>query len=259
VLSLVGDGDVAPGCPKVLHFHIADGLPERAQLYLRGGTISSLWYSELAQHTHDLNIVVGGDEWVVDFDHSHGLDGETEPAGAHRHTFWMDGADAKNLGGFEIASNPFDEGNSRKMLENDPDSPMLLSKEHSHALTNVTIGDPDRTTYTITPEFGASSIEEAGMGPGVRGRRAYSYFKELKVKLDGTVVTDKILEQLPTLAQLGVGESTTPDSEAFVTEGTAAIDLLLLGVDLLPGAHTLELLVPDSKGGGKLFYALYVD
>ena len=56
-----------------------------------------------------------------------------------------------------------------------------------------------------------------------------------------------------------MGESTTPDSEPFVTEGTAAIDLLLLGVDLLPGAHKLELVVPDKKGGGKVFYALYVD
>jgi hypothetical protein len=259
VLSLVGDGDVAPGCPKVLHFHIADGLPERAQLYLRGGTISSLWYSELAEHTHDLNIVVDGGSWVVDFDHSHALEGETELAGAHRHTFWIDGANAKNLGGFEIAENPFDESNSRKILKDDPDSPLLLSEEHSHALTNVTIGDPDRTTYTITPGFGASNIELAGMGPGVRGKRAYSYFKELSVKLDGTAVTNNILEQLPALAQLGVGESTTPDSETFVTEGTAAIDLLLLGVDLLPGAHSLEFVVPDGKGGGKLFYALYVD
>ena len=59
--------------------------------------------------------------------------------------------------------------------------------------------------------------------------------------------------------QLGVGESTTPDSEAFVTDGTPAIDVLLLGVDLLPGAHKLEFSVPTGKGGGKLFYELYVD
>ncbi len=38
VLSLVGDGDVAPDCPKVLHFHIADGLPgARPALSARSG------------------------------------------------------------------------------------------------------------------------------------------------------------------------------------------------------------------------------
>jgi len=72
-------------------------------------------------------------------------------------------------------------------------------------------------------------------------------------------VTEKILEQLPSLAQLGVGESPTPDSEPFVTEGTGVIDMLLLGVDLLPGAHKLEFIVPNGSGGGKLFYELYLD
>ena len=107
VLSLVGDGDVAPGCPKVLHFHIADGLPERAQLYLRGGTISSLWYSELAKHNHDLNIVVDGGGLASSTSiTAPRLDGETERAGAHRHAFWIDEANGKNDGGFE-SPNPY--------------------------------------------------------------------------------------------------------------------------------------------------------
>jgi len=139
-----------------------------------------------------------------------------------------------------------------------PNNSLFNGGSHHHDVT-LTLGPPDPLTTTITPGFGSSSIADTGMGPGVRGKKAYTYFKELKVKLDGTVVTEKILEQLPSLAQLGVGESPTPDSEPFVTEGTGAIDMLLLGVDLLPGAHKLEFIVPNGSGGGKLFYELYLD
>jgi hypothetical protein len=242
----------------VLRFHIADGLPERAQLYLRGATITPLWYSELAKHDHELKIDVTGGSWTVNFDHTHPMEGETDPGGAHRHKIRADGANAQNDGGFKLAENPWDNGNSVE-VDADVHSPLLLSSEHSHGLENVTIGAPTRTTDTITPNFSNSNIGNTGKGPGLRTGVAYTYFKELTVRLDGTRVTEKILEQLPALAQLGVGESTTPDSEAFVVDGTSAIDLLLLGVDLLPGAHTLEFSVPPGKGGGKLFYELYVD
>ena len=262
VLSLVGDDDVAADNAKVLHFHIADGLPERAQLYLRGGEISSLWYSELAKHGHTLNIDVKGSHWVVDFDHTHSFDpaSQTDAVDAHRHAIWVANDGEQNQGGFKVADSAWTESNSEQIEVDANGSPLVKGGGHFHKLSGVTIGDADKTTYTITPDFSGSSIEETGAGPGVRpGRRAYSYFKELKVKLDGTPVTDKILEQIPTLAQLGIGESSTPDSEPFVTEGTAAIDLFLLGVDLLPGAHKLEFVVPNGKGGGKLFYALYID
>src|SRR4029450_7665360 len=139
---------------------------------------------------------------------------------------------------------------SVEILDN-RNNPMKLSKEHSHGLDNVIVGAPSKTSDTITPDFSKSNIGNRGKGPGVRPGAAYTYFKELTVRLDGTPVTAKILEQLPALTQLGVGESTTPDSESFVTDGTGAIDVLLLGVDLLPGAHKLEFTVPPGKGGGK--------
>jgi hypothetical protein len=259
VLSLAGDSDVAEECPKILHFHISDGLPERAQLYLRGAKITPLWYSELAKHDHELKIDVQGGSWTVNFDHSHSLEGVTDPAGDHRHEFWVDEKNAQNDGGFELAENKFTEDNSIVMPSNDPGSPLEPSGPHFHELENVTIGTPSRTTDTITPDFSASGIGKTGMEPGLRTGDAYTYFKELKITLDGTPVTEKMLEQLPGFVQLGVGESTTPDSEAFVTDGTPAIDVLLLGVDLLPGAHKLEFSVPTGKGGGKLFYELYVD
>lgn len=257
-LSLSGDSDVAEDCPKVLYFHIADGLPERAQLYLRGAEFTPLWYSELAKHDHELNIDVSGGSWTVNFNHEHSFEGETELDGAHRHKFWADGTTGQHDGAFKVAGNPWTNTNSVEILANSQ-SPIEPSSEHSHKLDNVTIGSPSRTTDTITPDFSKSNIGNRGKGPGVRPGAAHSYFKEVTVRLDGTLVTAKILEQLPAFAQLGVGESTTPASEAFVADGTPAIDMLLLGVDLLPGAHKLEFTVPPGKGGGKLYYELYLD
>jgi hypothetical protein len=261
VLSLVGDGDVAPDCPKVLHFHVADGLPERAQLYLRGGKISSLWYSELAKHTHELDLTIAGvNPWRVDFSHTHTLLGAMTESGAHRHSYHKD--NANDAGGIKHSSAAWQtDPNDFKVKENDGTNPIEISGAHTHDLSTLTFSEPTpSSSFTLTPDFSKSSIEASGMEPGMRGgQRAYDYFKELKIKLDDTEVTENILEQLATLAQLGVGESTTPDSEPFVTDGTAAIDLLLVGVDLLPGAHTLEFVVPNGKGGGKLFYALYID
>jgi len=259
VLSLVGDGDVAPECPKVLHFHIADGLPERVQLYLRGGRISSLWYSELAEHGHDINVRVADEGvWHIGFDHTHTLIGQMNESGEHQHTYKR--SKASQTGGVEHGDADWTEADG-KFFEGDSVNPILSSGKHAHDLTSITLSEPDPTLdLTLEPNFSTSNVEKTGMEPGVReSENPYTYFKELRVKLDGVAVTDKILEQLPTFTQLGVGESTTPDSEPFVTEGTAAIDLLLLGVDLLPGAHKLELVVPDKKGGGKIFYALYVD
>ena len=259
VLSLAGDADVAPDCPKVLHFHVADGLPERALLYLRGGTISSLWYSELAKHTHDINIVVDGNDWVVDLSHEHSTEGQvTESDGVHRHGYWKDGTAAEG-GGLEQAGGTASDSNSRHLTPEDTNNALFNGGSHFHDV-NLTLGAAVPSSTTLTPGFGSSTIGETGMEPGVRpSKNAYTYFKELKVKLDGTPVTDKILQQIPSFAQLGVGSSTTPDSEPFVTDGTPAIDLLLLGVDLLPGAHKLEFVVPNGNGGGKLFYEMYVD
>lgn len=259
VLSLVGDGDVAPECPKVLHFHIADGLPDRVQLYLRGGSISSLWYSELAKHDHVINVkVVDEEAWHVGFDHTHTLIGQMNESGEHQHTYKR--SKASQTGGVEHGDTDWEESDG-KYFEGDSVNPIVTSGKHVHDLSSVTLSQPDQTLdLHLEPDFSASSVRQTGMEPGVRpGQSPYTYFKELKVKLDGVAVTDKILEQLPALAQLGVGEATPAENEPFVKKGTDAIDLLLLGVDLLPGAHTLEFVVPDQKGGGKLFYALYVD
>ena len=256
---MTGDADVAPGNPKVLHFHIADGLPERAVLYLRGGTISSLWYSELARHGHRLAIASGDIDWDIPLSHTHSFEATISEVDSHKHGYQKQ--NSGDQGAFRLSHDPYkDDANTFPVTNEDSTNAMFMNGGHHHDLTATTIGTADPSRVTITPDFEALSIDESGIGPGVRpGQRPYSYFKELKVKLDGTPVTEKILEQVPALAQLGVGESTTPDSEPFVTDGTSAIDLMLLGVDLLPGAHKLEFVVPDGKGGGKLFHELYID
>ena len=74
---------------------------------------------------------------------------------------------------------------------------------------------------------------------------------------DGVIVTN---------AHVVAGEDdttvTTPSGEevdATAVHFDTRNDLAILGVDLLPGAHSLEFVVPPGQGGGKLYYELYVD
>ena len=263
-LALVGEHDIAPGNAKQLLFHLADGLPDRVTLYLKGGQFTALWYSELPLHRHPFEIRVKNDKIDLDISHGHSLTGQMSTDGGHRHAYWKGDKNERNAidhWGDDVqqlnAGAP--PSQSRIQPENDADNPFLISGKHLHDVSNIKVGASDKPSYTITPDFSTSHIDDSGMGPGVRKGVAYNYFQQITVKLDSVDITPKILDQLQTFAQLGVGTSATPDKEPFVKDGTPAIDLLMLGVDLLPGAHTLEFSVPPGKGGGKLYYNLYVD
>jgi len=263
-LALVGEADIAPGNIKRLLFHIADGLPDRAILYLKGGQFTAFWYSELAKHTHGLHVKIPNDQWVIDLTHSHLLTGQLQVDGGHKHAYWK--GDKNERTGIDHWGDDVQALNSgtppnqsRVQPEADADNPFLVSGAHTHDVSKIAVGPPDKTSFTLKPDFSPSFLDSTGQGPGVRSGNAYDYFQAMAVKLDGVDVTAKILQQMPTFAQLGVGASVTPSSEPFVKDGTPAIDVALLGVDLLPGAHTLEFSVAPTKGGGKVYYNLYID
>ncbi|MFL6623133.1 MAG: hypothetical protein ACJ8NR_11125 [Sulfurifustis sp.] len=256
-LALVGEDDIAPGVAKLLRFHIADGFPDRVILYLKGGVFTPFWYSEIAKHTHTPRVRVKDNQLVVNINHTHTIEGQMSKDGGHKHSYWK--ADKDESGGIDHTNTPIGHHDTRLEKEDDPDNPFVVSGAHQHDLSNIKVSAPNPTSFTLVPDFSPSTIDDTGHGAGMRVGAAYDYFKEMAVKLDGVDVTAQILAQMPTFAQLGVGNSATPANEAFVKDGTPAIDLSILGIDLLPGAHTLEFSVPPGKGGGKLYYNLYID
>lgn len=255
-MSIVGEHDIAPGNPKVLRFHVADGLPDRAVLYLKGGEFSPLWYSELPSHTHKVNVKVKDNNLPIDFNHSHAMEGQVAKDGAHVHSYWHQAA----TGGGGVLQGPADPSTwpNNVVAENDPHNFLRESGAHTHDLSQIKIGAPIPASITLTPDFATSSVDPTGLGPGARGAPAYRYFQEMEVKLDTVPVTQEMLQQTA-LVQLGIGASQNPEQDPFVAQGTPAIDLTMVNLALGPGEHTLEFIVPAGKGGGKLYYNLYID
>jgi hypothetical protein len=86
-LALEGEKDLDAKNPKQLYFRIAGGAPNRAALYLRGSRFSSLFYTELGKHTHDLNVETSAAPAIPAHSHTLNLTAlktTEEPGHAHR-------------------------------------------------------------------------------------------------------------------------------------------------------------------------------
>jgi hypothetical protein len=273
VLALEGEKDIDADNPKEVIFHVRGGFPSAATLVLQSRPFSSLHYTELAPHTHDLNLVLA----------------EQPGQPAHRHALaaiqTSDELDPSIIG-FTAFCHAGDEGDYALRLwkpanflhQGDLDNgdvPWdLADKAHLRAVNTLhhhTIAAGQQTNEAgavpdHTHAFTTKSAEEVGQQPpggggAVRPGDAYSYFGDLKVELDGTDITENILVQLkaggtdwPTLRLGAEGDAT----HVIVAKGTGDIDLLRLpGVDLVPGQHSLKF--TPSAGGGQLHYNLYVE
>jgi hypothetical protein len=270
-ISLEGEKDVALGNAKLLHFHIDGGFPESAKLHLRARAFNSLYYTELARHTHPVAL----DTQSAGFRaaHSHAIDlttlqiGDAVPA-EHRHEIWAPSDDGEH-GSIDIGDDddPTDfrltgEGGvrgGRALME------VKKSGAHTHnvELGNVPPSGPGGEIPTHTHAVNGNTASR-GFAPGLRnGANALTYVDDLHVLLDGQDVTALIRAQLASRpgqagawATLGDG---SPNHALAAPEGTGQIDLLRLGVELGLGTHTLEFRVLQANVGGNLQYNLYVD
>jgi hypothetical protein len=136
---------------------------------------------------------------------------------------------------------------------------------HSHALNNIIVNNtPLEVNVTLT---GSATVNNTGVTDHdirVGNKKALTYFKGLKIKLNGVSVTDLILDQLrakPGQAadwpELGDG---LPSHKLASSEGTGEIDLLKLGVEIGLGSHKLEFFLDPAiaDNGGNLQYNLYL-
>jgi hypothetical protein len=85
--ALEGEKDIDSANSKVIHFQVRGGIPDVCLLFLWGGAISSLLYTELGSHAHKIGSVVA-DSTASDLgNHSHGGgSGLSDAAGMHNHT-----------------------------------------------------------------------------------------------------------------------------------------------------------------------------
>jgi hypothetical protein len=272
-LALEGEKDISADNPKELIFHIRNGFPTAATLVLRSRPFSTLHYTEMPPHTHDLNLVLNTVPGQVAHTHTLGAittSDDLDPnqigftglchagdEGDYSFRIWKP-ANYLKQGSLENGDVPWDLKDKAKLTAS--------NTLHHHTIaagqqTNAAGAVPDHT-HTFTTKV-AATVGQApsGGGGGPRTGTAYDYFADLKVEVDGVDVTEQILAQLkaggvdwPTVRLGALGDQT----HVLVTKGTGDIDLLRLsGVDLAPGPHMIRF--TPAAGGGQLHYNLYVE
>jgi hypothetical protein len=267
-ISLEGEKDIDASNPKVLYFHINGGVPDTVTLYLRGSQFSTLFYSELGQHTHNNTLTVTQTTFPK---HHHTLGTAATTGNATQNS-------GKNLG---LSASTWNDDNDvsvrlwnggddhRQRLDltqinsNDgqPVVALVNFSAHTHGFPSGAQTDDSDPVPLMPPTLTNAA---AGLTPpsARTSGQPLSYVKDLAVLYDGQDVTTQILKQLngndptnwPSTATLGDGTNTHP----LVVNGTGSIDLTQLGLDFTPGEHSLTFQVAGTGVGGQIKYNLYV-
>jgi hypothetical protein len=268
-LSLEGEKDIDSANPKVLYFHVDGGYPSEVTLYLRARKFSSLYYTELGRHSHQLKFNTGpGGEASA---HSHAIDLSTlvlADDGEHRHEIWA-GSDDGESGSLDFGDD--DDPNSymatgaggdrggRGMMEVKP------SGKHSHKVQPGTVPSKTGDAGALAAHSHAIDTNSAttGVQPDARSTgNALTFVDDLHVFVDGQDITPQLLQQLgskPGQAAMWAKLGNGSNAHAIASpDGTGAIDLLKLGIEIGLGQHKLEFRLNQPNVGGNLQYNLYV-
>jgi hypothetical protein len=237
----------------VLYFHVDGGYPSEVVLYLRARKFNSLFYTELGKHGHTASVTINNASIVLTHNHTTAAS-ETDPAGGHGHSLLIDVKEAK--------------GDPRGVDMQDvsdcdwlPD-PISTVGDHKHGITKLQIDNwvkTDTHGHTGGVTVNSNGVTDVNARTGVS---ALTYVNDLKIFLDGQDISAQVLQQLSAKpgqaanwAKLGDGTN----AHALASpDGTGAIDLLKLGIEIGLGQHKLEFRVGQPNVGGGLQYNLYV-
>ena len=256
-IALEGEKDIDQRNPKTLYFHIDGGVPNFVTLYLRSDAFSSLYYTELGQHTHDIQL--NTDDTILTLMHTHtASSGDTDEAPDHTHNYLVDGGET--TGGIDV--------NDQQVVgrTNTDQSAILPAGKHSHKLVGLTLDQSLQNSphhHAVNGTTKASGATDLGAHTG---GKALSYVNKLTVFYDGQDITAAILTQItgayPSWTGITqLGDINNPNDPLVAksngTGGTGAINLDQLGLDFSPGQHSLTFQVTDTSGG-QIQYNLYV-
>lgn len=262
-LSLEGEKDIDHDNPKVLFFQVEGANPQAVTLHLWATRFSSLYYTELGKHHHDVTGTT--DKFDHDFTHSHTIkNGKTDGAGGHMHDYLSDHAGDRNFRVLatstsadfpDLYDSTFHAGDLAAGFSGQPNIRPVLDHGHTLALDNA-LGpvSHDHKVTGLAHDAGDTTLLARD------GKPPLGFIGAMKVALDGTDITPLILAHLEGLspgdwAQLGDGTATHALASSA---GTGGVDLKQLGIELPLGAHKLVFSVP-ANAGGQLHYNLYVE
>ena len=201
--ALEGEKDIDGQNSKVLSFHIKGGPPSSVLLYLRGARISSLFYTELPEHHHRVDLETTQKGFVKG--HTHTVEeienNATEPDGEHTHR--LDIPYEKDDGDLAVRLIGKRDGTDLTDIIEDAKAHVDFSK-HSHALDlAITLSSTDDTEAHVHVVAGPTEPEgvavPANGSGGHRSGTELTYANRLKVFLNGNEITD----ENPRSARLG--------------------------------------------------------
>lgn len=258
-VTLEGEKDIDKDNAKRLLFQVDGSYPDAVTLHLRASKFSTLFYTELGQHTHGITATAA--DVAKNLAHTHGLtqDAKTNMTGEHKHDYWTDGAETS--GGIDV-NGIQDRAND---IKNTDDSAIKPAGNHEHVINALSLDkgkyDDNVAQWTHTHTITATATATGVTDVAARAGTSWKYVSNLQVRFDGVDITPGILAQLagrdPVKWAPGTNLGDGTATHVLVTEGTKEIDLLQLVDDCGPGEHTLEFRVP--AGGGQLHYNLYVE
>lgn len=263
-LSLEGEKDIDHANPKVLFFQVEGANPRAVTLHLWTTRFSSLYYTELGRHQHQVSGAT--DQFKHDFGHHHDIaNGHTDGAGGHSHNYFCGDATQRDLRVLEVDKPPDGSPVVYDVAQHAGDqaagftgeSAIIAVADHTHTLAladALGVISHGHAVSGLAHDAGATATAARDAQPPL------GFIGGLQVLLDGADITPLILARLEALAPGGwaaLGDGGAGHALASA-QGTGGVDLKQLGIELALGAHQLVFSVPPG-GGGQLHYNLYVE
>jgi hypothetical protein len=267
--QIEGEKDIIPGEGKRIHFRVRGGIASNVILQLWSGAFSSLYYTELARHSHGfvLSKAATSDETpAIQIGHTHHIDAQTNnvivPPRPHGHTAKM-GNFPPWVPGMGVAGSldPFPTWTDEVIAPDPglfPPLPMVIPATDTKTSSLTTAPSHKHTLDVNTTTDAAGNIAPYTTRDGAP---AYMYIDSLAVKVDGKLITPGIVPAKATWnGTLGDGTAGHP----FVTDGEGTGPVYINHLKSIgPGLHTLDLIVGPTKShsvnGGKIMWSLTVE
>jgi hypothetical protein len=292
--ALEGARDFDAANPQKIYFHIRGRQPNAVTLYLRSEKFSSLYYTELGNHTHGLTVAgtieppdpsqvntgkeigaAAGDPTPhehKDFEATYiyntsstdqaiflaPVDHNHATGGTHTDLVGVGvgGVVVTSLGTARYGQSNLIDRVTTTSAQGNPDFPAKITGATQHV-------HPHSHTHPFKFDQGSSGVGAYGVTDVIadNGRPARTFLDNLQISIDGNNQTPGILTQLQDSrpatedwSKLGHGGA-FPDP--LVDPGTGPIRLDLLPLVFDENEHVIELSV--RSGGGRILYNLYVE
>jgi hypothetical protein len=264
--ALEGEKDINPANSKLIYFHTRGRRPDSVTLHLRAARFSTLFYSEMPRHAHDLTVNEQPNGEVPS--HSHGYGGfsteVTTPQHSHTITAWADDVEDKEL---KIEMD-VREGEPRINLMNTTRGPGAIMSTaqtpHSHwvgsGLQTEPAGAVGAHTHNVSVQMASVGASSPSPAVPINNGGQLTFVDNLQIAVNGRNVTAAVLAYLNSQSRaqhwdkFGDGTGGHP----LALSGTGPIQFEFIpSIVFQEDENSIELSV--QGGGGRIIYNLYVE